>query len=82
MSSILYSSIELGAEQHVRAYLAWGEALLLERPDVDLYEKLADGYYYLKDMDRFCEIISGGLAMYPRNDKFQQARMGCIGDHL
>jgi len=82
MSSILYSSIELGAEQHVRAYLAWGEVLLLERPDVDLYEKLADGYYYMKDMDRFCEIIRAGLAMYPRNVKFQQAQMSCISDHL
>jgi O-antigen ligase len=77
MSSILYSSIEQGLDDNVEAYVKWGEKLLLERPDVALYQKLADGYSYLGKRDEFCSTINRGLEIYPDYQQFQLAREQC-----
>ncbi|MFW5451445.1 MAG: Wzy polymerase domain-containing protein [Methylophagaceae bacterium] len=77
MSSTLYSSMEMGLHDNVRAYIHWGEKLLLEKPDVDLYKKLADGYSYLGDTESFCKTIAIGLSLYPQKAEFQQAFTSC-----
>jgi O-antigen polymerase len=77
MSSILYSGIEKGLDDNVKVYVKWGEKLLLEKPDVDLYKKLADGYYYLGQRDEFCSVITRGLEIYPSDQQFQQAIEQC-----
>jgi O-antigen ligase len=77
MSSILYSSIEQRLDDNVETYVKWGEKLLLEKPDVALYQKLADGYYYLGKRDEFCSVITRGLEIYPDYLQFQQVREQC-----
>jgi O-antigen ligase len=78
MSSNLYSSIELGLNDNVKAYTKWGEVLILERPDVALYKKLADAYLSLGDREAFCSIVRRGLLLYPENTKLKQLRSNCI----
>jgi O-antigen ligase len=77
MSSILYSSMEFGLQDNVLAYIEWGENLLIEKPDVDLYKKLAEGYNYLGDNESFCKTAEAGLLLYPMNMKLEQAAAGC-----
>jgi len=77
MSSILYSSMEQGMVRNVEVYLVWAEQLLLEKPDIDLYKKLADGYYYLGETNKFCKTITKGLSLYPRYEPFQQVLSEC-----
>mgnify|MGYP000019846607 CR=1 FL=1 len=77
MSSVLYSSMQLGFPDNVRAYVKWGELLLVEKPDVKLYEKLADSYRYLGDFNAFCNVINRGLLLYPDNTSFKQALLSC-----
>ncbi|MDH5358247.1 MAG: Wzy polymerase domain-containing protein [Gammaproteobacteria bacterium] len=77
MSAIMYSSMEYGQHENVRVYTEWGEKLLLERPDIDLYVKLVDGYQFLGDKKSYCTMAERGLALYPEADRLKLAVEFC-----
>jgi len=78
MSSFLYSSIELGLNDNVKSYTEWGEQLLLESPDIDLYKKLAAAYNHLGQKTDFCSVISRGLQLYPEDIQLTQYNTYCM----
>lgn len=77
MSAMMYSSMQYDLKQNVEYYVEWGELLLLQRPDVDLYIKLTDAYEFLGNKNRYCETAIEGLAIYPRSERLQSAVNFC-----
>ncbi len=77
MSAMMYSSMQYGLKQNVEYYVEWGELLLQQRPDVDLYIKLTDAHEFLGNKNRYCETAKEGLAIYPRSERLQSAVNFC-----
>jgi len=77
MSAMMYSSIEYGQKENVEYYVNWGEKLLLERPDIDLYAKLVDAYQFLGNKTAYCDTTEKGLALYPQEKRLNLAKDFC-----
>lgn len=77
MSAMMYSSMQYGLKQNVEYYVEWGELLLEQRPDVDLYIKLTDANEFLGNQNRYCEIAKEGGAIYPRSERLKSAVNFC-----
>lgn len=77
MSALMYSSMEYGQKDNVQYYVDWAEKLLLEKPDVDLYGKLVDGYEFLGDKTAYCATAERGLALYPQAERLKLAKEFC-----
>jgi O-antigen ligase len=77
MSAMMYSSMQYGLDENVKYYVEWGERLLQDNPDVDLYIKLTDAYEYLGDKARYCDIARQGLAIYPESERLKRANNFC-----
>ncbi|MBD3634630.1 MAG: O-antigen ligase C-terminal domain-containing protein [Methylophaga sp.] len=77
MSAMMYSSIQYGLRENVVYFTKWGEQLLQQRPDVDLYIKLTDAYEFLGDKEHYCETAKQGLAIYPQSERLKSAVNFC-----
>lgn len=77
MSAMMYSSMQYGLDENVKYYVEWGERLLQDNPDVDLYVKLTDAYEYLGDKARYCDMARQGLAIYPESERLNRANNFC-----
>ncbi len=76
-SAAMYSAIELNDPETVQAYIDWGERLLADKPDVDLYIKLVDAYEFLGNKIRYCETAKEGDKLYPNSERFDRAVLFC-----
>jgi O-antigen polymerase len=77
MSRIFNASVKLGVNQNVTEFMHWTEQKLHERPDVDIYKKLAESYIYMNQMDKFCHLVMDVNKMYPRDKFFEEAKTQC-----
>lgn len=77
MSSMLYSSIEYGLKDNVKQYVMWGEKRLKEKPNIDLYIKLAVAYRFLAEKEAYCDVVTRGLQIYPRSEELKPAITVC-----
>jgi O-antigen polymerase len=77
MSAMMYSSMEYDLKNNVQYYVLWGEELLLEQPDVVLYEKLVDAYQFLGNKTAYCGTAERGLALYPHAERLKLAKEFC-----
>ena len=76
-SAAMYSAIELNDPDTVHAYIRWGERLLENRPDVDLYIKLVDAYEFLSKKTRYCQTAEEGHSLYPDSERLNRAVLFC-----
>lgn len=76
-SAAMYSAIELNEPDTVNAYIDWGERLLENRPDIDLYIKLLDAYHFLDNQARYCDTVKQGYRLYPDSERLNQAMLFC-----
>jgi O-antigen polymerase len=77
MSEFLFLSMNEGLKNNVKQYTLWGEQRLLEKPTVELYEKLVDAYQFLGNKVAYCATSEYGLASYPQAERLKLAKDSC-----
>lgn len=77
MSAMMYSSMQYGLRDNVQYFTEWGQSLLEQRPDVDLYIKLTDAFEYLGDKERYCKTAMQGSQIYPQSERLGRAVTFC-----
>jgi len=77
MSEFLFLSMDAELQNNVKQYTLWGEERLLEKPTVELYEKLVDAYQFLGNKVAYCATAEHGLASYPQAERLKLAKDLC-----
>ena len=77
MRVMLYTSIENKDYARVEVFETWAKEFIQFRPALKIYEELVLASEFLRPEGNGCDAIEAGLAMYPQNEKLQQAFMGC-----